>query len=196
MVDRSITLPLRPALRDKRWMTRILGAVLAGGQATRFGSDKALAQLAGAALIDHALASLAPYADALVVVGRQAAAVLAVPDQPRADLGPLGGIAGALVYAAGHGFDAVLTTACDTPVLPESLVAALRAATGPAYAAEAPTIGHWPVSLAGALVAHLANDGERSIRRWAASAGAVRVCPGVTLTNVNTPDDLQRLTTG
>ncbi|MBY9061459.1 molybdenum cofactor guanylyltransferase [Sphingomonas yunnanensis] len=173
-------------------MNRILGAVLAGGQARRFGSDKALAALGGIRLLDHALSSLAPHVAALVVVGRDAAPVPVVPDRPCPGLGPLGGIAGALAHAAANGFDAVLTTACDTPVLPESLVTALRGA-GAAHAAEAPTVGYWPVTLAAPLVQHLAAGGERSVRRWAAGAGVIAVCPGVTLANVNTPDDLARL---
>ncbi|MBB3693113.1 molybdenum cofactor guanylyltransferase [Sphingomonas sp. BK580] len=176
-------------------MTRILGAVLAGGQARRFGSDKALAPLDGTALLDHALASLAPHVSASVVVGRGEAPVPVVRDRPHPGLGPLGGIAGALAHAAGAGFDAVLTTACDTPMLPESLVSALRAA-GAAHAAEAPTVGYWPVTLAEPLAAHLAEGGERSIRRWAARAGVVPVCPGLVLANVNTPDDLIRLASG
>ncbi len=195
MVAESITLSLAAAGRDKGGMTIILGAVLAGGQARRFGSDKALAALDGTALLDHALASLAPHVAALVVVGRGSAPVAVVPDRPRPGLGPLGGIAGALAYAAAHGYDAVLTTACDTPALPGSLITALRA-HGAAHAAEAPTVGLWPVTLAEPLALHLAADGERSVRRWAAGAGVVAVCPGVTLANVNTPDDLARLSRG
>lgn len=192
MVDGSNTLSLAAVRRDKRGMTKILGAVLAGGQARRFGSDKALASLDGTALLDHALASLAPYVAALVVVGRVSAPVPVVPDRPHPGLGPLGGIAGALAHAAANGFDAVLTTACDTPALPESLITALRASAA-AHAAEAPTVGYWPVTLVEPLAAHLAAGGERSIRRWAARVGVIAVCPGVTLANVNTPDDLARL---
>lgn len=192
MVNGSNTLSLAALGRDKGGMIRILGAVLAGGQARRFGSDKALASLDGTALLDHALASLAPHVAALVVVGRVSAPVPVVPDRPHPGLGPLGGIAGALAYAAANGFDAVLTTACDTPALPESLITALRSG-GAAHAAEAPTVGYWPVTLAEPLATHLAAGGERSIRRWAATAGVIAACPGVTLANVNTPDDLARL---
>jgi molybdenum cofactor guanylyltransferase len=195
LVDKPDTLSFDTDARDKGGMTRILGAVLAGGQARRFGSDKALAQFGGTALLDLALASLAPHVAALVVVGRDAAPVPVVRDRPHSGLGPLGGIAGALAHAAALGLDAVLTTACDTPALPETLVTALRAA-GAAHAAEAPTVGYWPVALAEPLAEHLANGGERSIRRWAARAGVVAICPGVTLANVNTPDDLRRLSEG
>ncbi len=170
----------------------ILGAVLAGGKATRFGSDKALALLDGTALIDHALASLRPYSATLVVVGRPSAPVATVPDLPFPDLGPLGGIAGALAHAADHGFDAVLTTACDTPTLSPELIAALIAAA-PAFAAEAPTIGLWPVRLAVPLLAYLLNDQPRAIRRWAVSEGAMPVLPGVAFANINTLDDLTSL---
>lgn len=173
-------------------MDKILGAVLAGGQARRFGSDKAMARLGDAALLDHALASLAPHVAATVVVGRITAPVATVPDQPSAHLGPLGGIAGALVHAVAHGYDAVLTTACDTPFLPAPLVAAL-CGSGGAHAAEAPTVGYWPVRLTAPLLTHLGGDGNRSIRRWAAAAGLAAVCAGLELANVNTPDDLRRL---
>lgn len=171
---------------------KILGAVLAGGQATRFGGDKALALLGAATLLDHALASLRPHCAALVVVGRRDAPVAAIPDLPLPGLGPLGGIAGALGHAADHGYDAVLTTACDTPMLPDAMIAALRA-VAPAYAAEAPTVGLWPTRLAQPLLAHLLNDGPRAIRRWADAAGATPVLPGVALANVNTPEDLPAL---
>ena len=170
----------------------VLGAVLAGGRATRFGSDKALAALDGRALLDHAIASLAAHCDTIVVVGRTEAPVTCIPDLPLSDLGPLGGIAGALAYATDRGFDAVLTTACDTPFLPDAVIAALRAAA-PAYAAEAPTVGLWPTHLAATLLAHLLADRPRAIRRWAETIGATAVLPGVMLANINTPDDLTAL---
>ncbi|WP_288457553.1 NTP transferase domain-containing protein, partial [uncultured Sphingomonas sp.] len=87
-------------------MIRILGAVLAGGRSSRFGSDKALATWRDTALIDHALDSLSPHVADLLVVGRGAARVRTAPDLPHPDLGPLGGIAGALAVAAREGFDA------------------------------------------------------------------------------------------
>lgn len=171
---------------------KILGAVLAGGKATRFGSDKALAIIGEATLLDHALASLRPHCANLVVVGRPQAPALCIPDLPLSGLGPLGGIAGALGHAADYGYDAVLTTACDTPFMPAELVAALRADM-PAYAAEAPTVGLWPVRLARPLLSHLIGDGPRAIRQWAAIAGAAAVMPGFELANVNTPEELARL---
>lgn len=171
---------------------KILGAVLAGGRATRFGSDKALAALDGRALIDHAIATLTAHCETVVVVGRSIAPVACVPDLPLSDLGPLGGIGGALGYGADHGFDAVLTTACDTPFLPTELFAALHVAA-PAYAAEAPTVGLWPTHLAAPLLAHLLAGQPRAIRRWAEAIGATAVLPGVVLANINSQDDLKAL---
>ena len=49
----------------------ILGAVIAGGRSTRFGSDKALALIGGERLIDRTIAALDPQVDRLVVCGRK-----------------------------------------------------------------------------------------------------------------------------
>ena len=51
-------------------MMRVLGVVLAGGQSRRFGSDKALAEIAGRTLLDRAVATLARQVDTVVVAGR------------------------------------------------------------------------------------------------------------------------------
>ena len=171
---------------------RILGAVLAGGRSSRFGSDKALARLGEATLLEHALASLAPHCAALVVCGRTVAPVATVADRPAADLGPLGGLCGALTHAVAHGFDAVLTTACDTPALPPPLLAALLASGG-GYAREAPTVGYWPARLAGSLERHLRDGGARSIRRWADAVGIPGIGAGEVVPNVNTAADLTEL---
>lgn len=170
----------------------ILGAVLAGGAATRFGADKALAPLAGRTLLEHALASLAPHCTALVVCGRAEAPVATLADLPHPGLGPLGGLVAALAYAEVSGLAAVLTTACDTPALPPELLGVLLAA-GCGHAAEAPTVGMWPVRLAAPLRTHLATGGTRAIRRWAALAGVPALAPGVAVPNVNTPAELAAL---
>jgi hypothetical protein len=80
----------------------ILGAVLAGGQSSRFGSDKALAELDGRTLLARAVEALQAQCDAVVVVGREDAPVPTLPDRPRPGMGPLGGIAAALHHAAGR----------------------------------------------------------------------------------------------
>ena len=151
---------------------RILGAVLAGGRSSRFGSDKAEADWRGRTLADHAAEAIRPYVDAVVRVG----GLDGVPDLPRAGLGPLGGIAGALDHAAAHGYDSVLTIACDMPRLPVDLVEALLR-RAPAYCADAPVLGHW-LSALGAQAMAYAEGEDRSVIGWARSVGALPIVAG------------------
>lgn len=169
---------------------RLLGAVLAGGESRRFGSDKALALLDGRPLIEHVVAALAAQVDAVIVCGREWGDW--VPDRPAPGLGPLGGINAALHAAVERGYDAVLTAPCDVPVLPADLAARL-AAHGAAFVATMPVIGLWPAALAGELDAWLARTDDRSVRAWGRRAGAVAIALGEELANVNTPDDLEAL---
>lgn len=169
---------------------RILGAVLAGGRSSRFGSDKAAALFAGRPLIDHAADALRPWVDAVVVIGGDRPG--AVPDRPRPDLGPLGGLAGALAHARDTGFDTVLTLACDTPHLPDGLLAELTR-SAPSVCVDSPTIGYWPASLADTLIAYLADAEDRSVRGWARRCDARPVVAAGRIANVNTPADLDRL---
>lgn len=165
---------------------RLLGAVLAGGESRRFGSDKALALLEGRPLIEHAMAALARQAEAVILCGREGG----VPDRPGPGLGPLGGINAAIHEAAARGCDAVLTCGCDVPLLPADLVERLGAG---GYVAEMPVIGLWPVTLAEGLDRHLAAGGDRSVRGWATAAGVPRVSLGEAIANLNTPGDLEAL---
>lgn len=169
-------------------MTRILGAVLAGGRSSRFGSDKASALWGERPLVDHAAAALASHVESVVQVGGAGG----IPDLPHADLGPLGGIAGALDHARGHGFASVLTIGCDMPQLPAGLVEALLR-RAPAFCADAPILAHWPASLAASLVARLEAGGDRSVRGWAREVGALPVPSPAPLANINTPADLALL---
>lgn len=167
----------------------ILGAVLAGGESRRFGSDKAAALLDGRPLIDHALAALELHCDALVVVGREWPGVAGVPDRPGPGLGPLGGLNAALHHGAGMGADAVLTLGCDTPAVPHALLAMLAKRGDAAFVGGLPIIGIWPVRHAALLDHFVATDPRRSMRGWAAACGAVSV-DAPPLANINTPGDL------
>ncbi len=175
-------------------MTR-LGALLAGGTARRFGRDKAFALWVGRPLIMHAADILTRHSDALVVCGR-AASPLAVPhlaDRPAPGLGPLGGLCAALCHAAETGHAWVLTLGCDMPRIDAALLARLTAPGPGRHVAEAPVVGHWPAALAEPLLRHLADGGERAVRRWAATAGIEAIQAGAPLVNVNTPADLAAL---
>lgn len=165
-----------------------LGAIFAGGQARRFGADKAAATIAGVALIDRVAERLRPQCDALVVVGREWPGLMSVMDAPQPGLGPLGALAGALRFAAAGGYGDVLTAGCDLPDVPSDLSALLT--PGPAIVAGQPLIGLWPASLAAALLEHLSDNPDRSMRGWIARCGARRVPYDGTIANINTPADL------
>jgi molybdopterin-guanine dinucleotide biosynthesis protein A len=168
-------------------MTR-LGAIFAGGQARRFGSDKGAATVGGIALINRVAARLAEQCDAVMVVGRTWPGLQTIVDAPQPGLGPLGALAGALVHAGAHGFDEVLTSGCDLPDLPADLASLL--ASGPAVIAGQPLLGLWPAGLAPMLLAHIAGSDDRSMRGWITAAGARRVAFDRILANINTPEDL------
>ncbi|WP_199857294.1 molybdenum cofactor guanylyltransferase [Sphingomonas sp. EC-HK361] len=170
---------------------RVLGAIIAGGAARRFGSDKGAALFAGRALIDHAVATLAPLVDDVAIVGRKWVGLQSVPDRPGPGLGPMGGIAGSLGFARDMDYAGVLTMGCDTPVVPPALLKRLLAEDA-AWCTDNPVIGFWPVRSAGEALAYAASDPKRSVRGWASSIGAVGIAwPGIA--NLNTPDDLARL---
>jgi molybdopterin-guanine dinucleotide biosynthesis protein A len=161
----------------------ILGAVLAGGQSSRFGSDKALAALGGQTLLARAVASLEAQCDEVIVVGRGG-----IADRPRAGMGPLGGINAALHHADAHGYADVLTCGVDCGGLAPDTLSELVPA--PAYVADQPVIGLWPAAAAPALDAFLATDARHSMRAFAEMIGARPVTLSATTANINTREDL------
>lgn len=166
---------------------RVLGAILAGGAASRFGSDKAAALFEGRALIDHVVAALTPQVESLVVVGRDWSGMARVDDLPVVGLGPLGGLAGALSRARRHGYDAVLVAPCDIIGLPVDLLD--RLSPGPAVANGQRSVGLWPTSLATALIARLDSGDSRALHDWVTATEAREVdCGG--LRNINSVADL------
>lgn len=99
--------------------TRYAGAVLAGGRARRFGSDKCAHRYRGATLLEHALSSLGEAEERMIVGApeRSIPGVRWIPDA-RPGLGALGGVHAAL-RASPTSWLAV--TGCDMPFLPSRL---------------------------------------------------------------------------
>lgn len=167
----------------------ILGCVLAGGQSTRFGSDKALAELGGHTLLARAVDALSGWCEHVVVVGRETAPAPTLPDWPHPNMGPLAGIAAALHLARDEGYEAVLTCGVDSAVLPDDLLDQLDPA--PAYVAGQPVIGLWPASASPALDALLESDGRHSMRAFAELIGARAVQLTTEPANINSLADLK-----
>ncbi|NOD30732.1 molybdenum cofactor guanylyltransferase MobA [Ruegeria atlantica] len=176
-------------------MTKPLGVILAGGQATRMGGgDKGLLQIGGQSLLSHVIDRLSPQVSGLALNAngdpeRFAELGLPVlPDTIEGFAGPLAGVLAGLDWAAEQGADSIVTAAADTPFFPRDLVTRLtQAAEGqvhplvlaitPRSGDEAlksgggkrvnrhPTFGLWPVALRDDLRAALM-DGLRKVVLW------------------------------
>lgn len=112
--------------------SQITGVVLAGGQGRRMGSvDKGLVELNGRALVAHVIERLAPQVAALIVNANQNGDRYAsfghpvVPDAFSGFAGPLAGLHAGMT-AASTAY--VATSPCDSPFLPDDLVARLATA--------------------------------------------------------------------
>ena len=173
-------------------MRKVVGAVLAGGGSRRFGTDKAVALLAGKTLIERAMEQLARVTDTVVVCGRHLDEVNCLYDQPHGGLGPLGGLQAALFYAVEHGSLGILSTGCDMPFFPVVLAEELMR-DGPAVTIDHHLAGYWPTSLAPTLREHLRDCPDRSMRKWIAVVQPRLVAWPAGLPNINTPCDLSAL---
>lgn len=192
---------------------RVLGVILAGGQARRMGGgDKCRLDLGGQSLIGHVITRLAPQCDGLVVNANGDPARFAdlglpvLADSIAGFRGPLAGVLAGMDHGAAHGFSHVLSAAADTPFLPPDLArrlaAAARAGGLPiALAATSdqgrlfrhPTFGLWPVSLREDLRAQVMS-GLSKVSLWADRHGAAQAVfptdPIDPFFNINTPDQL------
>ena len=169
----------------------ILGAVLAGGQSTRFGSDKALAVLGGQSLIERAVEALARWCDKVVIVGRETGPARCIPDWPAPGMGPLAGIAAALRLAQDEGFASVLSMPVDGANLPEGLLTELSPPS--AYLENQPVFGHWNANAASEAAAILQSEGRRSMIAFATALEARKVAMASVPANINTPAQLAAL---
>lgn len=193
----------------------VTAAVIAGGAARRFGSDKALAPMAGRPLIAHAVA-IARAIGARVCVaagppGRRLPVDVPLIFDAVPDAGPLAGVAAVL---AGAATPFVATLPVDLPLLDPRVFAALyarredaRPVVARSHAGPEPLVAVWPRALAADVDAAL-QRGDRALHAVFAAHDAVMVSlPPLFadyrtdwFANLNTPADLAaveaRLATG
>lgn len=167
-----------------------LGAILAGGKATRFGSDKAAALLDSRPLIEHVADGLRNQVDYVVICGRKWPEMDSIEDRPDKNHGPLGGLNAALHYAKSNGFDLVISAGCD--VIPVA-----KFPTPPINDIALFIEGHflfgiWPAELADRLDEYLDKQTDLSMRSWIADIGAKGVRSNMVHHNLNTSSDLDR----
>ena len=205
MADAATPAPTRDA---------IVGLILAGGRGQRMGgADKGLQPWRGKPLVAHALARLAPQVREVMVSANRnadvyaahAARVLADADDSFA--GPLAGVLAGLRAAHAAGVRWLAVVPCDSPQLPEDLVARLARAiadSGTDGAVVRRDRGDGPrlepvccllsTALADDLERYLA-AGERKVERWVARHATPvdfdRPEDAAAFANVNTPADLE-----
>ena len=111
-------------------MAIVTGAILTGGKSSRFGGEnKALADLAGKPLIQHVIDRLKPQVSELLFSGNKYAletvkltrSPIWVSDIVQGQRGPLIGILSCLKYMQASNSEWLLTSGCDTPLLPTNL---------------------------------------------------------------------------
>lgn len=189
---------------------RILGAVIAGGQSTRMGQDKALLVLDGVPLVERVLSRLRIQVDAVIISGNGDGArfpkgIDVVADRLSGPGTPLAGLEAVLAHGHAAGFDAVVTVPTDTPFLPLDLVRRLAEGghdTGAAIARSGGQdhylTGIWTTAMAPAVSRMVAQGELVRMRDMAVRAAAAQVAwpalPHDPFFNINTPDDLAEAT--
>lgn len=177
-------------MTDASRLQGVGGLLLAGGQSSRFGSDKALARLKSQLLIDLAarpLACVAVYAIS-AKLGSGAAdhgykkGLPVLLDDATVAAGPLAGVLAGLDWADELGLARLATVPCDAPFLPGELFASLLLGIGEAKAAYAttsqgphPLCALWDVCLRHPLRDLLAQGRHPSVRSFLAQIGAVPI---------------------
>ena len=186
----------------------VTGLVLAGGQGSRMGGiDKGLQPFRGRPMVAHVVERLYPQVDELLINANRNLDAYAsfghrvIADEIAGFAGPLAGFERGLAHSRGR---LVMTAPCDSPFLPEDLVARLRAAleanrTDLAVAKTGdqahPVFSLMRRDVHASLVQFL-GSGQRKIDKW---YGALRVVEvpfddeADAFLNINTREELSNL---
>lgn len=175
----------------------LTGVLLVGGGSTRFGSPKALAELAGETLAERGWRVLGELCDERIAVGKTADG-LALPfpvlDDGSEIRAALAGVVAAL-RAARH--DVCVVLPVDCPLVTAELLGELAAACGEEIDVAVPQTGPLPGAYrqrALRVVERALDAGRLSLRDALTELRlAVVECDPELLANVNTPAELERL---
>lgn len=185
-----------------------VGLVIAGGRSQRFGGEKAVALLAGQSLLARACARLARDCAAVAVNARpggdgaaeaERRGLMVLGDPPGLAPGPLGGVLAGLRWTATQGADLMITLPCDTPLLPDDIVARLIAEASGLSCAVARTpdgvqslCAAWSIGLIGDLEAALSDGRHPPVHGFLEDhdCGFVDYADAAGFLNINTPQDL------
>ncbi len=151
--------------------------ILAGGQGSRMGGNKALRDLRGMPLIEWVLGAIMPQGTEILISANDNQGLFAalgyhvIADHVSGYAGPLAGLQAGMQYASGEW---VASVPCDTPFLPDDLIARLLDAAHNVEASVAvvngrrqPTIALYHRSVLPKLDAYL-GAGERRVSGWLA----------------------------
>jgi len=146
-------LAVRIAARSTKWTERTDlstgGFVLAGGKSTRFGADKALAELGTRHMIDAVIGALRPVVDRISIVGGDPAIAFARHLSHIEDHEKHRGPWAALASVSAHVSDDMLVfVPCDVPLLRSETLINLREAARlhGVSVARSESMIHWSVS--------------------------------------------------
>jgi molybdopterin-guanine dinucleotide biosynthesis protein A len=186
-------------------VSKLIGAILAGGRATRLGQPKATAQLGRRPLLEYPLAALRGADLETAIVAKPDTPLPSVDarvwHEPAEPVHPLLGVVTALERSGGS---AVVVCACDLPFVTPALVSRLAAAPEPLVVPRAggrlhPLLARYAPSLLPAL-RHALERGA-SMQETVSALGPLTLDerdlrafgdPDQLLFNVNTPADLER----
>ena len=190
---------------------KITGVILAGGQGRRMGGvDKGLKVLRGRPMVQWVIERLEPQVDELLINANQNLETYehlgyrVIPDKIGGFAGPLAGLQRGLTEAR---HPLVATAPCDSPFLPQDLIARLYDALSRASAEIAvartgdqphPVFCLCRKIVRDDLTAFLAGGG-RKIDAWYARLKVVEVSfddQATAFSNINTPDDLRSFENG
>ncbi len=181
--------------------------ILAGGEGSRIGGNKALRDLRGLPLIEWVIGVLLPQGTEILISANGDQTALqdlgypVIPDLLPGYAGPLAGLQAAMHHAVSEWIACV---PCDTPFLPDDLLAQLMAAAGEAEAVVAvvngkrqPAIALYRRSVLPRLDAYLGR-GERKVGGW---LDTLQVHEAVfddvdAFVNINSPEELDAASKG
>jgi molybdopterin-guanine dinucleotide biosynthesis protein A len=186
---------------------QITGVILAGGLARRMGHiDKGLLQFRGKSLITHVIDRLGPQVDVLILNANQNRAAYeqlgypVLPDAVSNFAGPLAGLHAAL---SACNTPLLVSAPCDSPFLPDDLVARLHASLDQAQAQIAVPLSDNRRQLVFALcrrevldsLTRYLDGGGHKVDSWYATLKVIEVpFPNqANFANINTLEELERL---